>query len=401
MTEPSQNSSLYNKLGASSDKQQVHRAIKSLPPSLYPGAFCRIVPDVFTGSPDKCLVSHSDSAGTKCIVGYLAFKEWDDAGWLSGLSVDATVMNLDDMACVGAVGPFVLSNTIARNFRLVGEEGIKAVIDGYVEFAALMEKFGIVIAIAGGETEDLGDVVRTLSVGATMSCITDRANIIDNSNIKAGDLIAGFSSTGRAIYESAPNSGIASNGFTLARHRLLNKEYLKKYPEIADPGVPQELAYNGRCDLDTPVPGLHQSVGEALLSPTRTYAPFVAELLKEVGPANISGIIHNTGGGQTKNLHFGRSIHYIKDNLFPVPPLFEFIRTHGEIPLEWREMYQVFNMGHRLEVFGRAEVVERAISIAETFGIAGRIVGRCENSLDGSNTVSISAPDGKILTYKR
>ena len=307
-------------------------------------------------------------------------------------------MNLDDVCAVGAKGPFVLSNTIARNYNLIGQEGIKAVIDGYVNFATQMEKFGVNIQIAGGETEDLGDVVRTISVGATLTVLCDRKDIINNTNISPGDVIVAFESTGQTTYENSPNSGVASNGFTLSRHRLLSSKYLSKYPEIADPALDSTLAYSGPCDLETPIPGLNMNTGEALLSPTRTYAPFLLAIFEELA-GNISGIIHNTGGGQAKNLAFGNQITYVKDNPFPVPPLFDFIRTSTEDIIPWREMFRVFNMGSRLELILPQRYAQSAISIAENFNLKGQITGHCERSEDASNHVLLNTPDGLVERY--
>lgn len=394
---PTDNSSLYTSLGASADKKEVHEAIKSIPQSLYPGAFCRVLPDLFGKDPSKCVISHSDSAGTKCIVGYLAYRETGDPSLLSSLAVDATVMNLDDMCCAGARGPFVLSNTITRNYNLIGGDAIAAVIDGYMRFATLMQRFGVTIELAGGETEDLGDIVRTLTVGATMTAICDRTGIVDNSNITPGDVIVALASSGQATYEDRYNSGIASNGLTLARHRLISTCYLEKYPEICDPALSADKAYRGPFKLSDPVPNSPLTVGESLLSPTRTFAPVLLPMLDELG-ANIHGLVHCTGGGQVKCKGFGSHIKYVKTDLFPVPPIFELIRTSCEPIIPWREMYRVFNMGHRLEIFLQEKFANRAIEIATLFGVEAKIVGHCEQSHDGANIIELSTPEG-VETY--
>jgi len=385
--------STYGRLGASADKRQVHRAVKAVPPSIFPGAFCRVLPDLFGGDEAMCVISHSDSAGTKCIVGYLAWRETGEAAALAGLATDAAVMNLDDVCCAGARGPFVLSNTIARNYRLVDGEAIKAVIEGYLAFAERMEKWGVRVEMAGGETEDLGDIVRTLTVGATLTVRCRRDEIVDNSRIRPGDAIIGVSSTGKAAWEDEENSGISSNGLTLARHRLLHRSYLEKYPEIADPGLGGGLAYTGPYRLEDPLPGSESTVGEAVLSPTRTYAPFILALLGELGQA-VHGLVHLTGGGQAKNLGFGKGIHYVKAEMFEVPPVFEAVRTASEPHIPWREMYRVFNMGHRLEVMVPPKYARAVMETAAGFGLDARVVGRCEENEGGGNRVTVRTPGG-------
>ncbi|MFA4986295.1 MAG: AIR synthase-related protein [Candidatus Brocadiia bacterium] len=387
------NSSFYERLGASASKGEVHRAIVSLPPSLYEGAFCRILPDLFAADPAMCVISHCDGAGTKPIVAYLYYREKGDASAMKGLATDAVVMNVDDMMCAGARGPFVLSNTILRNKHLIGEDAIRALVEGYVEFAAMIEKLGIVVHLAGGETADMGDSVRTLCIEATVTCRMPRAHVIDNDRIAAGDVIIGLSSEGTASYDSVPNSGIGCNGLSLARNRVLAKVYSARFPEICDPEAPSALSYAGALSLDSPLPGSNFTVGQALLSPTRTYSPVIKAVLNEIGP-DVHGLVHCTGGGQTKCIRFGRGIHFVKDNLFPAPAIFKYIRDCVQPHIPWREMYEVFNMGHRLEIVVPPQKAEAVRAISEGFGVASQVIGHCEASPNSANSIAMHTPDG-------
>lgn len=376
--------SAYGALGVSATKDDVHAAVATLDAGLYPGAFCRIGPDVLGGDPDWCAAIHSDDAGTKVLVAYLIFKETGDASVFRGVAQDALVMNLDDLLCIGATDRFLLSNTINRNSFYIPGAVIGAVIAGYEDCIRRLSEQGISIVSTGGETADMVDVVRTILVGATVATRLPRAAVVDNQNIRPGDVIVGLSSTGQATYEDCPNSGIGDNGLTLARHALLCKDYAQKYPEASAPEVKAELAYRGPFRLQDVPAGLGMNVGDALRSPTRTYAPVIKAMLARLSEA-IHGIVHNTGGGQTKCSRFGTGVHFVKDNLFPIPPLFQLIAEHGNV--EWREMYQTFNMGHRLEVFLPESQAAEVIAISERFGIDAKVVGRCEAGTPGKVTL--------------
>ncbi len=385
--------SKYEKRGVSPSKEEVHTAIKKLDKGLFPHAFCKVVPDLLTGDPDHCLVMHADGAGTKSSLAYLYWRETGDLSVWKGIAQDAIVMNLDDLVCAGITDNMLLSSTIGRNKQLIPGEVVTALIRGTEEFLEKMRNLGIGIWSTGGETADVGDLVRTVIVDSTVVARALRSEIIDNSSIAPGDLIVGLASDGQATYEESYNSGIGSNGLTSARHDLFSPVYRSLFPESFDPGIPQELTYSGGYKLTDPttLPGIN--AGRMALSPTRTYAPVMKEVLKACRP-DIHGMIHCTGGGQTKVLHFIRKCHVIKDNLFPVPEVFSMIRHHAGT--EWREMYQVFNMGHRLELFVPDQVIaERIMDITATFGIAGRIIGRCEVSDHAA--VTIQSPHG---TYR-
>ena len=386
----------YAQRGVSTGKEDVHKAVAALDKGLFPTAFCRVLPDVLGRNAEDALLLHADGAGTKSIIAYLAWRETGDAAPFAGIAQDAAVMNIDDMLCAGAVGPFVLSSTIGRNKSLVTGEVISAVINGFHAFAERLGALGIELVIGGGETADLGDLVRTIVVDATCAARLKRAEVIDNAHIRPGDIIVALSSTGKAAYEDKENSGIGSNGLTSARHDLLAHRYAAKYPESWAPTTPEHLAYCGPCALDDPVPGSTLTVGEALASPTRTYAPVVNEVLVR-GRSRIHGMVHCTGGGQTKCLHFGGDVRYVKDNLFPVPPLFRLIRQHSGTA--WREMYEVFNMGHRLELYTDAEGAALVENAAARRGIDARRVGRVEAG-DGRRTLVIAGPEG-TLTWER
>lgn len=371
------NKSAYERLGVSATKDDIHRAIESQDAGLYPGAFCKLGPDVLGGDPLWCGAAHADDAGTKALVAYLAYREHKDASVFRGIAQDALVMNLDDLACVGAVDRFMLCNTINRNRFLVGSDAIAAVIDGYADCIRRWAPLGIAIEATGGETADMNDIVRTILVGATLTTRLRRADVVDNDRIQAGDLIVGLSSTGKATYEDRPNSGIGDNGLTLARHALLHRDYARRFPESLAPEVDPEAAYQGPYRLSDPIEECGMSVQEALLSPTRTYVPILKEVLHRLG-RDVHGLVHNTGGGLTKCRRFGKGIRYVKDNLFPIPPLFDVMARHGQV--EPREMHQTFNMGHRMEVFVPPGSERVVIEASTRFGVDAQVVGRCEAS---------------------
>lgn len=380
----------YGARGVSATKDEVHAAIKGQDRGLFEGAFCKIIEDP-CGDPDFCAAMHADGAGTKSALAYIKYRETGDVSAFFDLAQDSAVMNLDDLLCVGATGPFVMSNTIGRNAHRVGGEAIAAVIAGYQAFVDKMRDFGIEIVLSGGETADVGDLVGTLIVDSTFFVRMRRRDVIDCSAIRPGDVIVGLASFGQAVYEDRYNAGMGSNGLTGARHLLLCSDYAEKYPETYSSTIDRAMVYSGKYRLEDRLPGAEVSVGDAILSPTRTYAPIVGRLL---GRAGLHAMIHCTGGGQVKCRSFGRGIHYIKDNLFPTPPLFAAIAQSGQIAP--REMYQVFNMGHRMELYCTEEFAKFAIETAESFGVAARIVGRTEASPDGKNRVTIKTPDGQF-----
>jgi len=369
----------YEKLGVSSSKKDVLAAARLQGEGLFPGAFCKLVPDLFGGDPEMCAALHSDGAGTKSVVAYLAYRETGDAAVFAGLAQDALVMNIDDLACVGALGPYVVSNTIGRHRALVPGEAIEAIVGGYETCVAALAEAGIEVALCGGETADLGDLVRTLVVDATAACRMPRASVLDGRAPRPGDVLIGIEGTGQASYEAEPNSGIGSNGLTLARHVLLEPGYRERYPESCAPDLPKELAYRGRFRLGDDVPGLEMSVGQALLSPTRSYAPILKKLLSEI-PSALRAFVHCTGGGQTKCLRLPADVRFVKDNLFPLPSLFELLKTEGKLTL--LETLEVFNSGHRMEVVADSEAASEIVDIARSFKLSAQIVGRCENRGD-------------------
>lgn len=382
----------YKARGVSAQKEEVHAAIAGADAGLFPSAFCKIVPDHLTGDPEWCIAMHADGAGTKSALAYLYYRETGDASVFRGIAQDALVMNLDDLLCVGATGPFLLSNTIARNARRVPGEVLAEIIAGYEALARQFAEWGIPIVPTGGETADLGDLVGTLVVDATLVTRLPRRQVVANDRVKPGDLIIGLASYGQTTYEAAYNAGMGSNGLTSARHDLLRKEYAARYPETFDPDLPEHLRYAGPFRLGDPLPGAPVTVGQALLSPTRTYAPLLAPLLREQRGA-ISALIHCTGGGQTKCLRAGRGIHFIKDNLFPPPPLFQAIRRLTHTP--WREMYQVFNMGHRMEIIGDPTLLPVVERLGRVLNLEVRVVGRCEASGDPvRNRLTLHTPGG-------
>ena len=377
--------SKYSKRGASSSKEDVHKAIEKIDKGLYPGAFCKIVPDILGGDPDYCNIMHADGAGTKSSLAYIYWKETGDLSVWKGIAQDAIVMNLDDLLCVGAYENILLSSTIGRNKNHIPGEVLSAVINGTEEVLQELRNVGVGIWSTGGETADLGDLVRTIVVDSTVIARMKRTNIISNHNIKAGDVIVGLSSSGKTNYESEYNSGMGSNGLTSARHDMFAPYLASRYPESLDTTLTYDLIYSGKFRLTDPIEGLDIDAGKLVLSPTRTYAPVIIKVLEKLRP-EIHGMIHCSGGGQTKVMHFVDNMHVIKNNLFPLPPLFRIIQEQSGTP--WKEMYKVFNMGHRFEIFTTKEAAEEIIKIAATFSLEARIIGYCEDSVNKKLTIS-------------
>lgn len=387
-------SARYAGRGVSSGKEEVHRAIAHLDKGLFPKAFCKIVPDDLTGSEEHCLVMHADGAGTKSSLAYLVWKETGDLSVWKGIAQDALVMNLDDLLCVGALGPILVSSTIGRNKARIPGEVIAALIGGTETLLEELRGLGIDIRSTGGETADLGDLVRTVVVDSTVVARMRRDEVIDNSRIRPGDVIVGWASDGQATYEDSYNGGMGSNGLTSARHDVFNKELAAKYPESFAPEVDSSLVYTGSYGLTDSVSGSPLDAGHLVLSPTRTYAPVVKELLSTHRSA-VHGMVHCSGGGQTKVLHFVEGVHVVKDQLFPVPVLFETIQKESGTP--WNEMYQVFNMGHRMEIYLAPEDAPAAIAAAQKFGIAAQIVGRVEEAPAGAKaSLELRTPHGNF-----
>jgi phosphoribosylformylglycinamidine cyclo-ligase len=375
----------YNLRGVSASKEDVHKAIEKIDKGLYPKAFCKIIPDFLTHDENYCCIMHADGAGTKSSLAYMYWRETGDLSVWKGIAQDAIVMNTDDLLCVGAVDNILLSSTIGRNKRLIPGEIITAIIEGTEEFLEKMRNLGIGIYSTGGETADVGDLVRTIIVDSTVTCRLKRKDIIDNSRIKAGNVIVGLSSYGKSSYEDAYNGGMGSNGLTSARHDVFNRFLMKKYPESFDAGIPENMVYSGAYNLTDPseVDGI--DVGKLVLSPTRTYAPVIKKVLEEYR-SHICGMIHCSGGGQTKVLHFIDKLHVVKDDLFPVPPLFQMIQKQSST--SWQEMYKVFNMGHRFELYVAAEIANDIVNISQQFNIDAKIIGYCEASEEKKLTVS-------------
>ncbi len=369
--------SRYNQRGVSSGKEEVHAAIRNLDKGLFPKAFCKIIPDILGGDQEWCNIMHADGAGTKSSLAYLYWKETGDLSVWKGIAQDAVVMNLDDLLCVGATDNILISSTIGRNKNLIPGDVISEIIRGTEDFLTLLRSYGIGIWSTGGETADVGDLVRTIIVDSTVSCRMKRHEVIDNGNIQAGDIIIGLASFGQTIYENEYNGGMGSNGLTSARHDVLNKPYAFRYPESFDDRIPDPLVYTGNKNLTDPseIPGVN--IGKLILSPTRTYAPAVRKIL-DLYRDQIHGMVHCSGGGQTKILHFVDELHVIKDQPFQVPPLFRLIQDESGTP--WKEMYQVFNMGHRLELYIPEHIAQSIITIAAEFNIDARIIGHCEAS---------------------
>lgn len=377
MSEKNQDAAKYALRGVSSAKGDVHDAISSLDKGLFPGAFCKILPDYLSGNQDFCIVMHADGAGTKSALAYAYWKETGEIDVWKGIAQDAIVMNIDDLLCTGITENIMLSSTIGRNKNKIPGEVISAIINGSAEFAKLLSNWGIEIFLTGGETADVGDLVRTIIVDSTVTARIKRSDIIDNSNIKDGDVIVGLSSTGQTIYEEMYNGGIGSNGLTSARHDLFSKYIGDKYPESFDNHIPKDIAYSGSRKLTDIEPETGVTFGRLLLSPTRTYAPVIKEVLDN-HRADINGMVHCSGGGQTKILHFVKNLNIIKDNMFPVPPLFKAIQKESNT--SWREMYQVFNMGHRMEIYTSKIVAEKIIDISSKYNLEAQIIGRVESS---------------------
>lgn len=374
----------YDLRGVSASKEDVHNAIKNVDKGLYPKAFCKIIPDVLGGDPEYCNIMHADGAGTKSSLAYLYWKETGDMSVWKGIAQDALIMNIDDLLCVGATDNILLSSTIGRNKLLIPGEVISAIINGTEELLAELRELGVNIVSTGGETADVGDLVRTIIVDSTVTCRMKRSDVINNANIAGGDVIVGLSSSGKATYEKEYNGGMGSNGLTSARHDVFAKYLAKKYPESFDKNVPDELVYSGNVKLTDPVEGVDIDAGKLVLSPTRTYAPVIKKLLDKMR-GKIHGMVHCSGGAQTKILHFIENKHVIKDNLFPTPPLFKLIQNQSGT--DWKEMYKVFNMGHRMEIYLSPEDANDVIEIAQSFGIEAQIVGRVEDSTENKLTI--------------
>jgi len=370
----SSSSERYNKRGVSASKEDVHNAIKNIDKGLFPKAFCKIVPDYLTNDEDYCLVMHADGAGTKSSLAYMYWKETGDISVWKGIAQDALIMNIDDLICVGATDNIMLSSTIGRNKNLIPGEVISAIINGTEELISDLADHGMVIHSTGGETADVGDLVRTIIVDSTVTARLKRKDVIDNANIQEGDVIVGLESFGQAVYEKEYNGGMGSNGLTSARHDVFSKYLAEKYPESYDAAVPEDLVYSGNTKLTDAVPESPINAGKLVLSPTRTYAPIVKKILSKYNSSDIHGMVHCSGGAQTKILHFIDELHIIKDNLFPIPPLFKLIQEQSGT--DWREMYQVFNCGHRLEIYTNETVAHDLITISQRFGVDARIVGR-------------------------
>ncbi len=376
----------YDQRGVSASKEDVHNAIKNIDKGLFPNAFCKIVPDYLTNDADYCLVMHADGAGTKSSLAYMYWKETGDISVWKGVAQDALIMNIDDLICVGATDNIMLSSTIGRNKNLIPAEVISAIINGTEELISDLRNHGITIHSTGGETADVGDLVRTIIVDSTVTARMKRTDVIDNANIKAGDVIVGLASFGKATYEKEYNGGMGSNGLTSARHDVFSKYLADKYPESFDASVPSELVYSGQMKLTDTVADSPLDAGKLVLSPTRTYAPIVKKILEKYSSENIHGMVHCSGGAQTKILHFIDHLHIIKDNLFPVPPLFRLIQEQSGT--DWKEMYQVFNCGHRLELYVDQSIASHLIQISKDFGVDAQIIGRVEESPEKKLTIN-------------
>ncbi len=380
----SDTSKRYALRGVSASKEDVHNAIKNIDKGLFPQAFCKIVPDYLTQDEDYCLIMHADGAGTKSSLAYIYWKETGDVSVWKGIAQDALIMNIDDLLCVGATDNILLSSTIGRNKNLIPSEVISAIINGTEELIAELNTFGVSIHSTGGETADVGDIVRTIIVDSTVTARMKRSKVINNANIQAGDVIVGLASFGQAKYEKSYNGGMGSNGLTSARHDVFDNYLAQKYPESFDAAVPEELIYSGKVKLTDAVVDSPIDAGQLVLSPTRTYAPIIKAILSKYSPKEIHGMVHCSGGAQTKILHFIENLHVIKDNLFPVPPLFKLIQEQSKT--DWKEMYQVFNCGHRMEIYVPEAIAADIIAISQSYGVEAQIVG------------SVTAADTKKLT---
>lgn len=381
----SDNSQRYALRGVSASKEDVHNAIKNIDKGLFPKAFCKIVPDYLTNDEDYCLIMHADGAGTKSSLAYMYWKETGDISVWKGIAQDALIMNIDDLLCVGATDNILLSSTIGRNKNLIPAEVISAIINGTEELIAELKSFGVTIHSTGGETADVGDLVRTIIVDSTVTARMKRSDVIDNANIQAGDVIVGLASFGQANYEKSYNGGMGSNGLTSARHDVFANYLAEKFPESFDSSVPSDLVYSGKVKLTDAVENSPIDAGKLVLSPTRTYAPIIKKILENYSSEEIHGMVHCSGGAQTKVLHFVDNVHVIKDNLFPVPPLFKLIQEQSQT--DWKEMYQVFNCGHRMELYVPQDIAQSIVEISQSFGVGAQIVGRVEASASKKLTI--------------
>jgi len=381
----SSTSERYSQRGVSAAKEDVHNAIKNIDKGLFPKAFCKIVPDYLTGDEDYCLVMHADGAGTKSSLAYMYWKETGDISVWKGIAQDALIMNIDDLICVGATDNIMLSSTIGRNKNKIPGEVLSAIINGTEELISDLAEHGITIRSTGGETADVGDLVRTIIVDSTVTARLRRSEVIDNANIEAGDVIVGLASFGQATYEKEYNGGMGSNGLTSARHDVFSKYLADKFPESFDAEVPSDLVYSGNTNLTDAVPGSPLNAGKLVLSPTRTYAPIVKKILSKYKRTDIHGMVHCSGGAQTKILHFIDNLHIVKDHLFDIPPLFKLIQEQSAT--DWKEMYQVFNCGHRLEIYLNPALANEIIEISKSFGVDAQIIGRVEASETKSLTI--------------
>ena len=368
----------YAQRGVSASKEEVHNAIKNIDKGLFPKSFCKIVPDYLTNDDDYCLVMHADGAGTKSSLAYMYWKETGDLSVWKGIAQDALIMNIDDLLCVGATDNIMLSSTIGRNKSKIPGEVLSAIINGTEELIEELKKFGVTIHSTGGETADVGDLVKTIIVDSTVTARVKRTDIIDNSNIKVGDVLVGLASFGQSSYETEYNGGMGSNGLTSARHDVFDKYLANKYPESFDAAVPEDLVYSGAVKLTDKIENSPLNAGKLVLSPTRTYAPIIKEILSKYTSDSIHGMIHCSGGAQTKILHFIDNLHVVKDNMFSVPPLFKLIQSQSKT--DWKEMYQVFNCGHRMEIYTSPEVAEDIIKISKSYQVDAKIIGRVEAS---------------------
>ena len=391
-----ENNDLYKKLGVSSKKEDVHDAIKSIDKGIFPGAFCKIVEDIDNRA-DHCSVFHADGAGTKASLAYMYYRETGDISVFKGIVRDAMVMNLDDFLCIGATGNIFFSNNLGRNSQLIKADVVGTIIKEYYDYSEKLTTLGLNVKMCGGETADIGDIVKTLVIDASAFTTMKKEDVIDASNIKSNDVIVGLASYGRASYEDEYNSGIGSNGLTLARHGILSHIYYDRYPECYDRGLDEKFVFFGKYKLTDKVNDLNLTIGKALLSPTRTYAPIMKDILKEFR-TEIHGIIHNTGGGQTKILNFGKGIKYNKNNLFRIPKIFELIQRSSET--QWKEMFSVFNMGHRMELLCDESIAPEIMKIAKKYKIDSKIIGYCEKSpIKGKNVLDLKSEFGSFTYY--
>ena len=382
------NSSKYDSRGVSFDKKEVHDAIKNIDKGLFPNAFCKIIPDLISGDDDYCIVMHADGAGTKSSLAYAYWKETGDLDVWKGISQDSLIMNIDDLICVGAIDNIIVSSTIGRNKKLISGDVIKTIIEGNENVISKLNSHGINVKSSGGETADVGDLVKTIIVDSTVVCRLKKEDVIDNSNIKAGNVIVGLASFGKTNYEDQYNSGIGSNGLTSARHDVFDKYLKDKFPETYDNSLPDNLIYSGSKKLTDKIEGTGLNAGQLVLSPTRTYAPVMKEIFSKINRKKINGLIHCSGGAQTKVMNFVHEKHIIKDNLFDIPPVFNLIQK--ESGTSWREMYQVFNMGHRLEIYTDDNTADEIISICDSFSLDAKIIGRVEQNSTNKLTIKSS-----------